>query len=183
MVLCLVLAACSPAHNWRLIRLDGVPVQALMPCKPERAQREVPLWGTAQPPVRLTMMSCAVGEHTFAVAALPLLAGNAADPGPAAAAAVPQAMQAWMRAGWASLRLALPAAGEAPPGWQVQPQQVTGAQAAQRWQGPGANHLGQPLQAHWLLAHNGRWLVQVALYGPPVADDVATTFFDALRFD
>ena len=36
-VLCLALAACSPSHNWRLSRLDGVPVQALMPCKPERA--------------------------------------------------------------------------------------------------------------------------------------------------
>ena len=178
-VLLLSLAACSPSHNWRLSRLDGVPLQALMPCKPERAQREVPLWGAAQPPVSLTMMSCAVGPHTFAVAALPLGSGNT----PAAADAVQQARQAWMRAGWASLRLAVPAQAEAPPGWRAQPQTVAGAQQAQRWHGPGQDHQGQALQAHWLLAHNGRWLVQAALYGPPVADDVATTFFDALRFE
>lgn len=175
-VLCLALAACSPSHNWRLSRLDGVPVQALMPCKPERAQREVPLWGMAQPPVRLTLMSCAVGEHTFAVAALPLQPGVAAE-------TARQASQAWMRAGWASLRLVVQPLAEAPVGWQARPQSVPGAVAAQRWSGPGLNHLGQPLQAQWLMADNGRWLVQAALYGPPVADDVATTFFDALRFE
>jgi hypothetical protein len=176
----LVLLGCSPHHNWRLSRLPGVPLQALMPCKPDSAQREVPLWGPAQPPVPLHMMSCTVGQHTFAVASLPL-APQAAQAGPAATPA--QAEEAWRQAGWASLRQPVPPLAEAPPGWVGVAQAVPGAQAGQRWQGPGLDHQGQPLQAQWLLAHNGHWLVQVALYGPPLADDVASTFFDGLRFD
>jgi len=179
-LLLLLLAACSPQHNWRQSRLEGVPLQALLPCKPDSAQREVPLWGPAQPPVPLHMMSCNVGQHTFAVAALPLAApapGEAADRTPA------QAEQAWRQAGWASLRQTVTPPQEAPAGWQMQTATVAGALAAQHWRGPGMNHQGQPLQVQWLLAHNGRWLVQAALYGPPLSADLAQTFFDGLRLD
>lgn len=175
----LALAACSPSHNWRLARLDGVPLQALMPCKPDNAQREVPLWGPTQAPVRLHMASCTVGQHTFAVAALPLAAPAAGGAGPSPA----QAEQAWRLAAWASLRQTVMPAQTAPAGWTAQPATVAGALGAQRWQGPGLNHQGQALQVQWLLAHNGRWLVQAALYGPPLSADLAETFFDGLRLD
>ena len=173
------LAACSPTHNWRQTRLQGVPLQAMMPCKPEHAQREVPLWGVAKPPVTLTMLSCTVGDHTFALAALPL----GAPPTAGQDSTAMQAVQAWKQAGWTSLRQVPQGSDAAPLGWNGQAWQVAGARWAQLWRGPGSNHLGKVVQAQWLLAHNGQWLVQAALYGPPAPEEVSATYFEGLKFD
>ena len=62
---CLALAGCNPALNWRVARLDGAPVQALLPCKPERAERQVPLTASG---TTLRLMSCKAGGLTFALA-------------------------------------------------------------------------------------------------------------------
>ncbi|MFT4268410.1 MAG: hypothetical protein QM586_14520, partial [Xenophilus sp.] len=65
---CALLAAgCDPAFNWREVPLDDV-LTALLPCKPDRASRTLPL-GEAQ--VTLAMVGCEAGGATFAVARLP----------------------------------------------------------------------------------------------------------------
>ena len=63
--LLLALSACSPTFNWRELRLEGAPLQALMPCKPETAQRSVPLMGK---PTALHLLACAIGGVQFAIA-------------------------------------------------------------------------------------------------------------------
>ncbi|TDQ39294.1 hypothetical protein [Tepidicella xavieri] len=167
------MSACTPAFNWRQVTHDGVAATLLMPCKPERAEREVRLQGEQGPASGLKLMSCRTGGLTWAWAALPLPAEMA----PASAA------EAWMRASWASLRQPLPAESSAPVGWVVQVPQRPAAPWAQRWHGPGLDHRQQPLQAHVLVVVANGWLHQAAVYAePPAPSDplVIDTFFESL---
>lgn len=51
-VAALMLAACSPALNWRSVPLDGAALTATLPCKPDHAVRTVEMAGL---PVELAM--------------------------------------------------------------------------------------------------------------------------------
>jgi hypothetical protein len=57
--------ACTPAMNWREVRFDNSPVTALLPCKPDRATRSLPLAGV---PRDMVMMGCEAGGAMFTVA-------------------------------------------------------------------------------------------------------------------
>lgn len=154
--LCL-LAACSPTHNWREVRHADVPATAMLPCKPDRAVREVAMLGPNTPAAPLHMMSCDVQGRTFAWAAWPLEGPQQGH----------DAVLAWQKAGWSSLRQTVAEANDAPPGWQVQPVTLAGALMAVRWQGSGVNHQGQTIQVHWLMLYSPQWVMQFAVYGPP----------------
>jgi hypothetical protein len=60
-----LVAGCTPAFNWRDVAFDGLPVSALLPCKPDRATRAVPLAGA---PRQMVMAGCEAGGVTFTVA-------------------------------------------------------------------------------------------------------------------
>ena len=64
--LALVLAACSPKHDWRVVHNQELGWQATFPAKPVQFSRELTLPGTATP-VRLTLSSAKVDEAMFAV--------------------------------------------------------------------------------------------------------------------
>ncbi|MEN9383955.1 MAG: hypothetical protein RL323_1098 [Pseudomonadota bacterium] len=174
-----VLWGCSPALNWREVRVDGAPLQALMPCKPERATREVPLLGLQAPSLPLHMLSCEASGATYALAAALLPNG--------APSIAEQAQQAWRLAAWASLKQPLTPGATAPAGWAELPFAApapVGLQRLSGWQGPGLAHNGQPLQARILWAQQGPWLVQVAVYAPSGASGVNEAwaiFTDGLR--
>lgn len=164
------LAACQPTHNWRLVRHEGAPVEALLPCKPERAQREVPLLGPDQGPQTLHMMGCDVAGRTFALAALQV--------GPASE---PQALeQRWVQATWATLRQPVPPGAQVPLGWTVQAVPHAGS-LAHRWRGPALDHRGQPLQAELQWWAGAGWLVQAAVYAPQTDPELAQTLFESVR--
>jgi hypothetical protein len=61
--------ACTPAFNWREVAFDGLPVVALLPCKPDRGERSVPLAGV---PRQMLMAGCKAGEAMFTVAVVRL---------------------------------------------------------------------------------------------------------------
>lgn len=166
-------AACSPALDWRTVRQDASPVGATLPCKPERATRDVPLRGPQQPPVALHMLSCEAAGHTFAVAAVRLPETWPAGEGPAGW------IDDWQRASWATLQLA-PGPDGVPPGWTAVPCRVRDATWTRCWRGPGRTPAGVPVQAelHW--ASDGRWLAQAALYGPGLPADAHDTYFGGL---
>jgi len=63
--LAMLLAACSPALDWRELRPDGTDVVALFPCKAGSHAREVSL---AQRQVRMVLYACTAGEVTWALA-------------------------------------------------------------------------------------------------------------------
>ncbi len=67
-IACLMLQGCSPALDWRTVRPAHAPgLQALFPCKPTQADRQVKLPALPGPPVTLHLVSCQVGEATWAL--------------------------------------------------------------------------------------------------------------------
>ncbi|WP_092957590.1 hypothetical protein [Paracidovorax konjaci] len=69
------LAGCSPALDWRTVRMDDARLSALLPCKPDRAARPVALAGRS---VELSMAGCDADGATFAVSHMALEAGAGA---------------------------------------------------------------------------------------------------------
>ncbi|NZA02179.1 hypothetical protein H0I39_11235 [Ottowia beijingensis] len=72
----LAAAACTPSLNWREVRLAPTTAVALLPCKPDRAERSVPLGGE---PTTLAVSGCEAGGATFALMAAKVPAGRAPD--------------------------------------------------------------------------------------------------------
>ncbi|HEX7439859.1 MAG TPA: hypothetical protein VF319_07150 [Caldimonas sp.] len=125
--LLVVLLACSPALDWRDVRVDGAGLAGLFPCRPERRARSVPVAGAN---VRMEMVACAAGGSTFAAsfvdledpatvtAALEALRGTAvANLGAVAPRQLPFALGG-MTPNAASARLVI--AGRLPDGTPVQ---------------------------------------------------------------
>jgi hypothetical protein len=63
------LQGCTPALNWRDVTFDTLPVTALLPCKPDRGERSVPLAGANR---QMVMAGCEAGGATFTVAVISL---------------------------------------------------------------------------------------------------------------
>ena len=170
-ILVWAMAGCTPGHNWREVRHEGVPGNALMPCKPDRAVRDVAMLGPDKPAAPLHMMSCDVQGRTFAWAAWPIEGAQQGH----------DVIQAWQKAGWASLRQPLAPGQEAPAGWRVQPVSQAGALMAVRWQGPGVNHHAVPIEAHWLMLYTAEWAMQLAVYGPAASPELLELFWTEVK--
>lgn len=160
----LALGACSPTFNWRELRLDGTPLQALMPCKPESATRALPLAGT---PTALHMHSCETGGLRFAVAW--------ADVG--RPAQVPVALAAWRSASLQSIRI-VPPADDLAHRWAVT---VAGDPSAQGVSAQGRDPQGQPVQTRAAYFGQGTQVFQAAVYGAQLPDEAVNAFFAGLR--
>ena len=165
----LALAACSPALNWREVRPEGTRLNLLLPCKPDKAQKLVPLGGRATP---LAMLGCDADGATFAVAT--------ADVGDAAQAASVLALWqelalANMKAAPASrqmLPLTLPGTAPGTPGTPVTRLQAQGQRAD-----------GTAVSGQAAYFAQGSQLFQVVMYAPQIAPEVAETFFSSLKFE
>jgi len=163
------LLACSPVFNWRETPIPGGELVALLPCKPDRAERQLPLGSQT---VRVDMAGCAAGGATFAVAH-----ANAADP--------PQA-EDWMKA-WRVQAYAQWAGGRV----EESPGQVPHAASlpaplrldASRSDAPASD----PARTAHLLwfAHRNRdgtvALYQATVLGQPSASEAIDNFFAGLR--
>jgi hypothetical protein len=66
-------AACTPTFNWREVTLDDLPVTALLPCKPDRATRTLPMAGA---PRTMVMAGCKAGGAMFTVAVVTVDTGG-----------------------------------------------------------------------------------------------------------
>lgn len=159
----LLLAACTPTFNWRALPAQGVPFRALMPCKPDEAERVVPLGGQS---TRLQMRSCDTGGLTFALAW--------ADVGDAARVA--PALAGWRRATLLALQ-ADPAAADAPP----EAVGVPGAGLALKLRAEGRDHRGETTRMQAIHATRDGLIVQAAIYGHTIDERVAATFFEGLE--
>lgn len=159
----LALAACYPTFNWREWRPEGTPLQALMPCKPETAERLVPLGGS---PTVLHMHSCKVGDLTFALAW-----ADASD-----AAAVPATLADWQRASLATIRIDPALQADPALRWTAT---VAGSTMAQGLSAQGTDARGQPVSTRAVYFARGTQVFQAAIYGA-ASDEVRSTFFDGL---
>ncbi|MBA4264563.1 MAG: hypothetical protein C0453_05735 [Comamonadaceae bacterium] len=161
----LALGACSPTYNWRDLRPEGTPLQALMPCKPDLAERTLPLAGV---PTQMHMHSCEAGGQTFAV-------GWAAV---AAEADVTEVLAGWRAGSLAAIRVDPASAAEANADWPVT---VQGADQLQGLQATGQDLQGKAVQMRGAYFAKGTQVFQAAVYGPTLPDEVLTTFFEGLR--
>lgn len=162
----LALSACSPTFNWRELRPEGTPLQALMPCKPESATRPVPLDGGE--PTELHMHSCDTGGLTFAMAWAEL--GDEAR--------VPAALAGWRRASLSAVRVDPARVDDPANAWAAV---VPGAKQALGLAAQGSDHQGRPVQVRAVHFARGTQVYQAAIYGPTLGDEVTTTFFGGLQ--
>lgn len=161
----LTLSACSPTFNWRELRPEGTPLLALMPCKPDRATRRVPLTGAL---TDLHMHSCEAGGLRFALAW--------ADVGEGEKQA--QALAAWRRASLHAIRAAPGATDAATTDWSVA---VAGASTVLGVATQGQDAQGRTVHTRMAYFTHGTQLFQAALYGASLPDAVVATYFEGLR--
>lgn len=155
------LPACTPALDWREVRVEGTQASALFPCKPKSQSRQAAIGGV---PTRMTLLSCEADGHTFALAHTDL--GDPARVGPALV----------------EMAAALPANVQAVP-MRAEPLAVPGmtpsVQARRLWI-EGRMPDGSPVTEQAALFAHGTRVYQAAVLGArPGAP--AQTFFDSLR--
>ncbi|MES2531373.1 MAG: hypothetical protein V4636_10085 [Pseudomonadota bacterium] len=161
-------AACSPTFNWRDAPVGDEGLMALLPCKPDRATREMPL-GAGGAAVKVDMAGCEAGGATFAVAHA---VANDTDQATAW-------LDAWQRA----TRTQLSTDGVTETAVQVlnavgnpAPRRIDTAAHARGERGAGTHVL-------WFAQLRGGKvsLYQATVLGQPSADDAVATFFEGLR--
>lgn len=161
------MAGCTPTLNWREVRFDQAELVALLPCKPDKGERTVPLAGRQ---VALRMQGCDVGGATFAVSYT----------------AWPDAAQADQAlANWKAATLANMQAGEAQEQAFVPPGAVAFANS-RRLSATGRRADGEAVtvNAAWFARPrgNGIDLFHAVLYARRVDAEAASAFFSGIRF-
>lgn len=160
MVVSVVLLACSPALNWRDVRMGSLT--ALLPCKPAKAQRDVQLGKRFVP---MELQACQTQNTQFAMSHIALQSPEQAN----------EVVADWRAATLTNMR-----------GTDVleQPYPVKGL-PSQAWavqvaaQGIDAN--GSPVQAKLAWLVSGAHVYHLAVYGPKLTDDVTQPVFSDLR--
>jgi hypothetical protein len=159
--------ACTPVFNWREVPVGEGDLVALLPCKPDRAERALPLGAES---VRVDMAGCEAGGVTFAIA-------HAEASGPAQA-------QAWLDAWRAATRRQL--AGRELTESPASLPRASAAPAALRLDARG-DAARKPAMASarvlWFARQHPRGvsLYQATAIGEPSAPDALETFFEGLR--
>ena len=161
----LLLMACSPAFNWREVRPDNTALSLLLPCKPDKATRSVPLGGQT---TELAMLGCDAGDATFALAVATVKDGSQ----------VAAALAGWQAATLANMKAT--GAGQAAPlkvpGASVQPPALLVRATGQR-----AN--GSAVQSQAAYFAHGAQVFQAVIYADRVSPEIAETFFSSLKLD
>lgn len=155
------LAACSPELNWRAVQIHGLT--AMLPCKPDRAQRNVQL---GSQDVDLEMAGCEADGALYAVSHARVVSALGAE---AARAAWRQQALAKMRAAAAQeLPLRMPSANDP-------------LRTVQRLSVRGMRPDGSAVTAHLLWLTSGADLYHVAVYADRLTDERTEMLFSDLR--
>lgn len=158
------LAACSPTFNWREVRAEPTPLRAVLPCKPGKQSRTVPMAGRQ---VELQVLGCDAGGATFAV-----LFGDVVDPLRAG-----EVLAQWKAATLANMR----GAGASdqpflPAGAMALPQSLRVTAAGQRAD-------GSRVESQAAYFARGSQVFQAVIYADHVAPEAADAFFAGLRLE
>jgi hypothetical protein len=161
-LLVMELAGCSPALDWREVRIPGSQALALMPCRPAEQQRQIPLAGA---PTTVTLQACSAGGLTWA-----LVSADVADP-----ARVGPALDELRTSSARNLRAAAPAgAAFVPPGSTPNP-------GSRRSRLGGTLPDGSAAQMEAAVFSHGTWVFQATVLGEKAEVESADTFLAGLR--
>lgn len=173
-----LLAACSPTFNWREVPVAESGLTALLPCKPDRAERTLPLGAES---VRVDMTGCEAGGATFAIA-------HASANGPAQAEAW---LEAWRTATRAQLGKPEEAGASGASGASGDAQVTQAPATLQRAAATPAplrldarKRGAAPVQILWFAQSQKDGTValyQATVLGAPSSNEAAQTFFEGLR--
>lgn len=162
--LAVLLLGCSPALNWREVRVDGAPLVALFPCRPDQGVQAIPLGAHV---VKMSMMGCEAGGAMFTLAYVSLDGSIDAE-----------ALRELWQAGTLASMQGVPA--EAEPfalkkaGASLAPTQI-------RTNGQRKDGSPVAMRAAWFTA--GGALYQVAVYADGDVDKVAQDYFDGIQIE
>lgn len=156
------IAGCSPTLNWRQAPLGAL--QFSLPCKPDKAQREVPLAGKS---MSLEMQGCEAGGALFAISRI-----QVRD-----TAEVPTVTRAWRESALAAMQSDVGAmrAGLAP-----NYPQLPGLATVQWLHATGRRPQGGAVQAQlaWLVW--GSDVYHLAVYADQLSEEMTEPFFTGL---
>ncbi len=158
------MTACSPTFNWREVRTDSTPLKAMLPCKPDKGARDVPMAGKK---VSLEVLGCDTGGATFA-----LLFADIGDPLRAS-----EVLGQWKTATLSNLRSA--AAREVP----FRPPGALGLPQSLQVVASGRRPDGSTVESHAAYFARGTYVFQAVIYSERLLPEVAETFFSGLRFE
>ncbi len=162
--LALLLAACSPALNWRDVQPDDTALTLLLPCKPDVAQQTVPMGGV---PTVLTVRGCDAGGATFAVAV--------ADVG--TASAVGEVVSQWQNVTLAGIKAGtadIQRVSQRVPG-------ASGAPAPVLVKALGQRADGSAIHSHALYFAQGTQVFQVVMLASAPTLEAQEMFFSSVR--
>ena len=158
-----VLTACNPTFNWRDVRPEGTRLALLLPCKPDKTQRTVPM---ASQSTEMNLLSCDAGGVTFAVSMADV---NDAGKTGAVLAQWQSATLINIKAGSSPTRDAFKLPGLATGAVMVK---ATGQRANGRAVSSQAAYFAQDSQ-----------VFQAVMYADTIAPDIADTFFSGMKFE
>lgn len=157
-----LLTACSPTFNWREVRVGDAGLQAVLPCKPDQASRQLAMVGRE---VEMRMVGCETGGALFAVSLVDV--GDAAR--------LSEAQSQWQAAMLAAMR------AEAP---QAAPYPLKGAASAPapvRLSARGQRPDGSAVQAQAVWFAQGTRLYHAAVYAERLGAEIVDPFLAGLE--
>lgn len=160
----LLLAACSPTFNWRSVRVEPTTLAAMLPCKPDKGSRTVPMAGRE---VALHVLGCETGGATFAV-----LHADIGDPVRAG-----EVLAQWKQATLANMRA--PQGGEKP----FVPPGALGLPASLLVTANGKRADGSAVEGQAAYFARGSQVFQAVVYSDKVQPAWADSFFGGLKFE
>lgn len=163
------LLACSPVLNWRSVRIDDLSLQATLPCKAERANRQVS-W--AEHAVDMGLVGCEARGAMWTIASVALPKNMSVGEG----------LAQWRQITLAHLQSDADAAGRmfVPPGALEVPQSM---RLHVRGQSPDGAALEVDLAWFARAASGGAFLYQAAIYAPVSEAEGAETLLAGLHFE
>lgn len=157
-----LLAACTPAMDWREVRPESSGAALLLPCKPASHAREVTLAGASR---RLTLYACTAGGVTWALAYADII-----DP-----ALVSVALRELRTTAAANLGAAV----EAPIAWRIAG--ATPNLESGRFELGGRLPDGQPVREQLAVFAHGTTVFQATALGERLDAESLEAFFTGLR--
>ena len=159
LVMCFVMAGCTPTLNWRTVRLDTL--SAWLPCKPDEVTRPF-LLGDAE--VSIVMQGCEAAGAMFAIS-------HARFP-PALTSS--QVIEAWQKSTLRKLQ-----SSEVASVNFIAPMLSAVSPTALKAIGHGSN--GNRLEAQLVWFVNGSSVYHLAVYAEVVTAEMTEPFFTELR--
>jgi hypothetical protein len=159
-----VLPGCSPTFNWREVRAEPPGLAAMLPCKPDKASREVPMAGRK---AQLQVLGCDTGGATFA-----LLFADIGD-----ATRSSEVLTQWKQATLSNMRA--PAGQERP---FLPPGAIALKESAQVV-ASGQRADGTKVESHAAYFARGSYVFQAVIYADRLEPQWAESFFSGLKFE